>query len=223
MKHQRHTKTLTYLYYGAIGSIASLLLLLAFYWSLSRTSNLALLFDHPYSIPYYASLSVALTLGICIAFGVNIAFMVYRWRVYGSPFSVKNSTSSGAGAFLGLVASACPICGTTILSAIGVVGGLSVLPFQGLELKIVSFALMLLPLLFMWRDMKKELCTSEVCVKPHDHFVKPSELRYVYATIGGVLIACVVSFSFLLNDPLFTNEVSAAGYMCPGEKSAEVR
>jgi hypothetical protein len=215
MKHQRHTKSLTYLYYGAIGSIASLILLLAFYWSLSRTSNLALLFDHPYSIPYYASLSVALTLGICIAFGVNVAFMVYRWRVYGSPFSIQNSTSSGAGAFLGLVASACPICGTTILSAIGVVGGLSVLPFQGLELKTISLALMVIPLWFLWKDTRKD-CTSNACAVKQDHYIRPSELRYLLAAFASFGIILAVSMTIVSSDPLFTNDVSAAGYMCPG-------
>lgn len=223
MKHQHQTKTLTYLYYGAIGSIASLALLLAFYWNLSRTSNLALLFDHPYSIPYYAPFSVALTLGIGIAFGVNVAFMVYRWRVYGSPFSVQNSTSSGAGAFLGVVASACPVCGTTILSTIGVVGGLSILPFQGLELKAASFLLLLIPFWFMWKETRRTNCASDTCATARDHYIRPSERRYLYAAVGSLLIVFFVGFSLLRNDPFFTNEVSAAGYMCPGEKQAELR
>lgn len=204
---------LTYLYYIFIGLSGGVTLLSLFYWALTQTpSNLALLFSHSYSIPYYIFLYFFLTIGIAVLFGLNLSFFVYRWRKYGSPFSLKDA-GSGIGAFFGLIASSCPICGTTILSTVGVMTGLSILPFQGLELKAGAIILMSISLWLVWRDTKKHHCSFGSCVKPRDHYLHASERYYV---VIALLLFCMVSFiGFVMirQDPVFTNTKEA--HICP--------
>lgn len=214
MNHKIDTKKQTYLFYGGIGLTASVSLFVAFYLTLIQTSNLHLLITHPYSSDSYLPLYLFLTGAIITAFGLNIAVMTYRWRVYGSPFTAKDS-STGLGAFLGFIASACPICGTTILSALGIAGGLSLLPFQGLELKALAVVLLLIPLWFMWRDMHRSQCSDKSCVTKKDHYIKPTERHHLSVVIALFIGVCIIGFSLLRTDPLFTKDVSAAGFMCP--------
>ncbi len=65
---------------------------------------------------------------------------MYRLRKFGlalRSFS-EGGLSTGIESLIGIAASACPICGSTILSAIGIAGGLTAFPFGGLELKAIS-------------------------------------------------------------------------------------
>ena len=56
---------------------------------------------------------------------------------------LKENSSSVLGVVGGALGSGCPVCGATLIGLLGVSGGLAVLPFKGLELKILSLGLLL--------------------------------------------------------------------------------
>lgn len=145
------TKFLTGLFYSSIGLVASLVLSLIFYWSLSLNSSISSLINNTKSEPVYLGIYALLTFGTIILFGVNASLFVYRWKRFGLP-GLKSQGGCGLGALVGVGASACPICGSALLSAIGIAGGLAVFPLQGLELKALSFGLMAVP---VWLTLKE--------------------------------------------------------------------
>ncbi len=55
----------------------------------------------------------------------------------------KDSAPAGGGLLASAFSLGCPTCGSILYSMIGISGGLSVLPFKGLEFKIISLALLL--------------------------------------------------------------------------------
>ncbi len=81
--------------------------------------------------PAYGIIVAALALGTCLLFGVNLAalYLLARTRA-GGRLLIGVLTGGLAGAF----GAGCPSCGAFLLSAIGVSGGLAVLPLGGIEL-----------------------------------------------------------------------------------------
>ncbi len=163
-------KFLTKLFYGLIGIASSLAFFLVLYWVLRLDSAITNVIANTYDTPLYFWPYVVLTLGAIVLFGINISLLVYRWRKFGSP-RLKTEAGGGAGTIFGIAASACPVCGSTLLSAIGIAGGLAAFPLGGLELKALSFGLLALPLWLIRRDLKKleTDCASGVCPLPKDH------------------------------------------------------
>lgn len=154
------TKFLTALFYGSIGLVASLGLFLIFYLSLSLNSSILSFLNNTKSQPVYLWTYVILTFGTIILFGINVSLLIYRWRKYGFP-KLKTQSGTGLGAIIGVAASACPVCGSLLLSAIGITGGLAVFPLQGLELKALSFGFMALPIWLTARELKTLSCRCE--------------------------------------------------------------
>jgi len=169
-------KYLTKLFYGLIGIASSLVFFLTLYWVLRLDSAITNIITNTYSTPLYFWPYVILTLGAIALFGVNISLLVYRWRKFGPP-KLKTEGGAGLGSLFGIAASACPVCGSTLLSVIGIAGGLAAFPLQGLELKALSFGFMALPIWLMRRDFKKldADCASGVCPVPKDHSFKESD------------------------------------------------
>ena len=169
-------KYLTKLFYGLIGIASSLVFFLILYWVLRLDSAITNIITNTYSTPLYFWPYVILTLGAIALFGVNISLLVYRWRKFGPP-KLKTEGGAGLGSLFGIAASACPVCGSTLLSVIGIAGGLAAFPLQGLELKALSFGFMALPIWLMRRDFKKldADCASGVCPVPKDHSFKESD------------------------------------------------
>src|SRR3989344_3168937 len=112
-------KYLTKLFYGLIGIASSLVFFLTLYWVLRLDSAITNIITNTYSTPLYFWPYVILTLGAIALFGVNISLLVYRWRKFGPP-KLKTGAGGGAGTRFGIWGSACPVCGSTLLSAIGI-------------------------------------------------------------------------------------------------------
>lgn len=55
--------------------------------------------------------------------------------------NLQSGASSTTGLLAGVVSMGCPTCGSFALSLLGVTGGLSIFPFQGLEVKLLSLGL----------------------------------------------------------------------------------
>jgi hypothetical protein len=105
-------------------------------------------FDVPTSIAMsglpYTSFQLGLSSIIAVLFGLNIAVLVNEFQAQRA--LGKSASASFAGVALGALATGCPVCGTGLLTAVlgmfGIAGGLALLPFKGLELKLLSIALL---------------------------------------------------------------------------------
>ncbi len=179
-----------------IGVISSLTLSLVFYWSLRINSSIYNLVNLTRSQPLYLIPYVILTLGTIILFGIDIPLLVYRWRKYGSP-TLKNQAGTWFGSVIGIAASACPICGSFILSAIGIAGGLAAFPLQGLELKALSFGLMALPVF-----------VREACPAPKDPSLKNKETPILFVLLIIFIGLIFLGWGMLREEPYFLTPVT---------------
>lgn len=93
------------------------------------------------SILYIVS-SLGMSILIALLFGINVSLIVYKFNL-SKKIGLKEDSSSILGVAGGALGSGCPVCGATLLGFLGVSGGLAILPFKGLELKILSLGLLL--------------------------------------------------------------------------------
>lgn len=195
------TKFFTAVFYGSIGLVASIALLIVFYWSLSFNSSIYSLINNTKGEPVYLFAYTILTFGIIILFGVNASLFAYRWRKFGPP-RLKAQGGSGLGALIGVVASACPVCGSVLLSAIGIAGGLAVFPLQGLELKALSFGLMALPIWLTTRELKNLSCGDETCPTPRPTAFRAKDKPYLLVSLALIVILVLIGWNMLKSDPI---------------------
>jgi hypothetical protein len=203
-------KFLTKLFYGLVGICSSLAFFLVLYWVLRLDSAITNIITNTYSTPLYFWPYVILTFGAIILFGVNIAFLVYRWRKFGPP-KLKTEAGGGAGTLFGIAASACPVCGSTLLSAIGIAGGLAAFPLGGLELKALSFGFLVLPIWLVKKDMKKleADCANGGCPVPKDHSFKEADRPWLLGLIAVVIALALVSWNMLKTEPIIAKALAA--------------
>lgn len=195
-------KILTTIFYGLIGIISSLALFLVFYWSLRLNSSIYNLVNLTKSQPLYLIPYIILTLGTVVLFGIDIPLLIYRWRKYGRP-TLKNQAGTWFGSIVGIAASACPICGSLILSAIGIAGGLAAFPLQGLELKALSFGLMALPVILTTRQLRRFECKEETCPTPKDPSLKKKEVSILFVLLVIVVGLFSLGWKMLKEEPYF--------------------
>jgi len=203
-------KFLTKLFYGLIGLSASLVFSLALYWSLRINSSIASLIANTYDKPLYFWPYVILTVAAIFLFGVNAALFVYRWRRFGPP-RIRKQGAAGIGSVVGIAASACPICGSTILSAIGIAGGLAAFPLGGLELKALSLGLLLLPLWLTTKELKdlNYKCEVGACPPPRDASFKEEDRPLLFVAMTLVLVFSLTAWNMLKSDPAVASLLSA--------------
>jgi hypothetical protein len=176
------------------------------YWALRLDSSFSSLLANTYNTPFYFWPYVILTLGTILLFGINSSLFVYRSRKFGPP-KLTISGGAGIGSLMSIFSSACPVCGSTLLSFIGLSGGLAILPFAGLELKAASFGLMLLSLLFIRSDLKKLAlgCENGTCPLPRDPTYKESDGQYLMALIMVLIILFGLSWNMLQTEPILAS------------------
>jgi|GEM_PF-488984 len=196
----------TKLFYGLIDVVSSLAFFLVLYWVLRLDSAITNLITNTYDTPLYFWPYVVLTLGTIVLFGINITLLVYRWRKFGPP-KIKTQSGTGLGSLVGIAASACPVCGSTILSAIGIAGGLAAFPFGGLELKALSFGLMALPLWLVKKDLAKLECGDSTCPVPQDYSFKETDRPWLIALLAAVIVLVFVSWNILKTEPVIAKFV----------------
>ncbi|MBI2337694.1 hypothetical protein HYU95_00775 [Candidatus Daviesbacteria bacterium] len=199
----------TKLFYSLIGIASSLAFFLVLYRVLLFDSAITNIITNTYDTPLYFWPYVILTLGAIVLFGVNISLLVYRLRKFGPP-RFKTQSGTGLGSLVGIAASACPVCGSTILSAIGIAGGLAVFPLQGLELKALSFGLLALPLWLMRRDLKKldADCKKGICPVPSDPSFKKKDHPWLFGLIALTVVLVLISWNMLKTEPIIAKALS---------------
>lgn len=195
-------KLINQIFYITIGLVSALALLLVFYLILRLDASLEDVLKN--STPLYLIGYLGLTFGTVALFGLNISLFTYRLRKYGFP-KLTGQLGAGFGSALGILASACPVCGSTLLSALGIASGLSAFPLGGLELKAGSFILMGLPVILMVREMRAFDCGSKICPKPRDATFKEADLPWLVILLAIIFGLSYISFNMFQSDP----EVSA--------------
>lgn len=195
-------KSKTRFFYGSIGVAASLAFFLALYWSLRIDSNIAMLISSTYDKPLYFWPYMLLTFGAIILFGINVSLFVYRSRKFGFP-KIEQQAGTGAGSLVAAAAAACPVCGSALLSAIGIAGGLAAFPFGGLELKVLSVALLALPIWLTRRDLKKmEECGDATCPVPRDtSFSEEKDSKWLIGSYALIVLFAIIGWNMLKTDP----------------------
>lgn len=108
-----------------------------YWWLLSQTTAWVTFYSMYGSVSLYFWPYVILTLAALVLFGMGLAVAVYSWR-HSQLKNIKTQSGAALGAFFGALGAACPVCGAFLLSALGIAGGVAVLPLQGLELKLLS-------------------------------------------------------------------------------------
>lgn len=208
-----YQRILNWLFYVLIGMASFLGLFLVFYWSLRLNASIDNLIRNFYGVALYFWPYVILTVGTLILFAINVPLLLYRWRKYGFP-KLKGYAGGGLGAVIGVLASACPVCGSTLLSAVGVAGGLTAFPFQGLELKALSFGLMLVPFWLTTNELRIFRKGGKNCPIPKDPSLKKSERPWLIALLFLTVIFAYTLWIMLRTDPAtirFFNFVSTGG------------
>ncbi len=133
--------------YRNIAISASVVVALLSYWLLNQTTTLPAFWEMmlngefgTYSVLYGVTFGIT-TLVIVVLSGISFAVMT--WLFKHSSLARGKSIGANAGAFAsGMLGMGCPICGAFLLSALGVAGGLSIFPLQGLEFKFLSIGLL---------------------------------------------------------------------------------
>jgi len=199
-------KRMTRFFFSLIGVAASLAFFLVLYWGLRFNSSIGMLISSTYDRPFYFWPYVVLTVGAIALFGVNAALLAYRIRTWGLPKlrgNVKEQGATGLGSLIGIAASACPVCASTILAALGIVGGLAAFPFGGLELKALSVLLLALSTWLLVRDMRKlrQQCEDGLCPAPRGPSYKHSDKPLLLGLLGLVLLFSVLGLNMLKSDP----------------------
>lgn len=143
--------------YAGIAAVAGTGLGIAYY--ILTMSLLPTHFDAAVSLdPAYIVTSVGLTVAISALGGINIALIAYRIKRMRLANSVKTNSSAALGGAFAAFTPGCPACTAPLAVILGAVGGLSVFPMQGLELKFISVGVLVFSIYWIARGLQSRSC-----------------------------------------------------------------
>lgn len=222
LSNEEDRKSNIKIFYGLIGTVSSLAFSLALYWALRLNSSVTSLIETTYYQPLYFWPYIILTFAAIILFGINAALFVHLWRKFGPP-KLKAQGATGGGSLAAVAASACPVCGSVLLSAIGIAGGLAAFPLAGLELKALSVGLLALPIWLTHQEMKKfecgdgfdtfdklsasKLTTGSTCPVPQDYYFKETDRPWFIVLLVAVIVLISVGWNMTKTDPVIARFV----------------
>lgn len=194
-----------------------------YYWLLLRVTSVSNMIDMmragefgAYSQAYFGVYWITTLLTIAL-FGVAAALLVWLWRR--SLLSKGGLGAGGLGGLVGAFAAACPMCGAFLFSLLGVAGGLSLFPLQGLELKFLSLVLMAGSVAFAAQRVAKasacKECVTETgsetqCTLTDAH--TPEAKAHPLKTLTPIkLITGILIVLFLVNQFYINAAASALG------------
>jgi len=104
--------------------------------------------------PLYLAASFGLTYLTAGLAGINVALLIFKIR--GSTLvTIKGSTGSTAfGRVLATFTPGCPACTTPLVAILATIGGLTIFPLQGLELKFISIAALSLSIYLILKSLQ---------------------------------------------------------------------
>ncbi|MDC0638336.1 hypothetical protein OAP30_02705 [Nitrosopumilus sp.] len=166
-KFQLISNVLTMRKYAMIGIVSGIGLGIIYYFL--SMSMLPTHFDAAVELaPHYLLTSIGLTVAISSLAGINFAMMAFKINQMKKMNSVKpnsikpNSVKTNSSALFGGVFAAftpgCPACTAPLAVILGAVGGLSLFPMQGLELKFISVGVLVFSIYWITRGLQSKSC-----------------------------------------------------------------
>ncbi|MEX0861643.1 hypothetical protein [Nitrosopumilus sp.] len=109
-------------------------------------------------MPYYIITSVGLTITISALAGINFAMIAFKMKRMKMMNSVKSNSSTVLGGAFAAFTPGCPACTAPLAVILGAVGGLSLFPMQGLELKFISVGVLVFSIWWITRGLQSKSC-----------------------------------------------------------------
>ena len=94
-------------------------------------------------MPSYIITSVGLTIIISALVGINFAMIAFNIKRMKMMNSIKGNSSAVLGGAFAAFTPGCRACTTSLAVILGAMGGLSLFPMQGLELKFISVGVLI--------------------------------------------------------------------------------
>lgn len=192
------------------------------YWLFYQTTTIPIFLENiqngdfgQYSLAYGVTYIIT-TLLIILFSGISVAASTWLFRH--SKLGQGKSLGANAG---GLVAAAvgmgCPICGAFLLSLLGVAGGLTIFPLQGLELKFLSLGLLVGSAVYGASKVNAAMDCRECADITHRHQgrVNPAKRGLILLPLEKVIIPLLILL-FIFNQFLITKVSVATGVSSPG-------
>ena len=156
-KFQLISNVLTMRKYAMIGIISGVGLGIIYYFL--TMSMLPTHFDVEVELaPHYILTSIGLTIVISTLAGINFAMMGYKMSQMKKMNSVKTNSSAIFGGVFAAFTPGCPACTAPLAVILGAVGGLSLFPMQGLELKFISVGVLIFSIYWITRGLQSKSC-----------------------------------------------------------------
>ena len=143
--------------YAIIGIISGVSLGIIYYFL--TMSMLPTHFDAAVELaPHYILTSIGLTIAISTLAGINFAMMGYKMNQIKKMNSVKSNSSAIFGGIFAAFTPGCPACTAPLAVILGAVGGLSLFPMQGLELKFISVGVLIFSIYWIKKGLQNKSC-----------------------------------------------------------------
>ena len=143
--------------YAIIGVLSGVGLGIIYYFL--TMSMLPTHFDAAIEIaPSYIITSIILTAVISALAGINFAMMAYKIQRMRMMNSVKSNSSAVLGGAFAAFTPGCPACTAPLAVILGAIGGLSLFPMQGLELKFISVGVLIFSIYWIARGLQSKSC-----------------------------------------------------------------
>ena len=109
-------------------------------------------------MPSYIITSIGLTIIISSLAGINFALIAFKIKRVKMMNSVKSNSSAVLGGAFAAFTPGCPACTAPLAVILGTVGGLSLFPLQGLELKFISVGVLIFSIYWITRGLQSKSC-----------------------------------------------------------------
>ena len=108
--------------------------------------------------PTYIITSIGLTVAVSALAGINFALMAFKIKRMKMMNSVKSNSSAVLGGAFAAFTPGCPACTAPLAVILGAIGGLSLFPMQGLELKFISVGVLIFSIYWITRGLQSKSC-----------------------------------------------------------------
>ena len=156
-KLQLISNVLTLKRYATIATVSGIGLGITYYFL--TMSMLPSHFDTAVELaPIHIITSIGLTITISALGGINFAMMAFKIKRMKMMNSVKSNSSTLIGGAFAAFTPGCPACTAPLAVILGAVGGLSLFPMQGLELKFISVGVLIFSIYWITRGLQSRNC-----------------------------------------------------------------
>ena len=156
-KLQLISNVLTIRRYATIAIISGIALGLLYYFL--TMSMLPMHLDIAKEMTFtYIITSICLTVTISSLAGINFALMAFKINRMKMMNSVKSNSSTLIGGAFAAFTPGCPACTAPLAVILGAIGGLSLFPMQGLELKFISIGVLAFSIYWITRGLQSKSC-----------------------------------------------------------------